>query len=171
MAFTLTDYKNKYLKPGIIILVAVIVIIIVFLVFALKPKPKSPAPPQTNLPETVGNLEGEPVIPFISEREKPTENVETIKKEILNRKIGEDKGTIILFRTEAYIIEYIPTPDLFLVTILSTPVEQNKTVAENWFKDFGLTENEICALPVRFSLGITDPNYNEKFNPFPSGCQ
>ena len=147
------------------------VLLIVVIVLALKPKPKGPPQPQTKLPESVSGLAKEEVIPPISERDKPTDKVETIKQEILNRKIGEDNGTVILFKSEAYIIKYVPTPNLFLVTILSTPVIQNKTDAEKWFKDFGLSENEICKLPMRFSLGITDPNFKEPFNPFPSGCK
>src|SRR3990167_145717 len=152
MAFTLTEYKNKYIKPGILVVIIIVVLLITIIVLALKPKPKGPPQPQTKLPETVSKLSEKQEIPPKNQRENPTDKVKTIKVEILKSKIGEDNGTIILFKSEAYIIEYVPTPDLFLVTILATPVEQNKTEAGNWFKSFGLTENEICTLPVRFSF-------------------
>lgn len=170
MAFTLTEYKNKYLKPGVLIVIIIVVLLITVIVLALKPKPKGPPQPQTELPETVSKLSEKQVIPPKSQREKPTDKVETTKQEIFKSKIGEDNGTIILFKSAAYIIEYVPTPDIFFVTIFKTPIDKNKIAAESWFKDFGLTENEVCTLPVRFSLGITDPNFKEQFDPFPTGC-
>ncbi|OGD89810.1 hypothetical protein A2W45_00370 [Candidatus Curtissbacteria bacterium RIFCSPHIGHO2_12_41_11] len=170
MAFTLTDYKNKYLKPGVLIVIIIVVLLITVIVLALKPKPKGPPQPQTELPETVSKLSEKQVLPPKNQRDSPTDKVKTIKLEILKSKIGEDTGTIILFKSETYIIEYVPTPDIFFVTILKVPIDQNKIAAEGWFRDFGLTESEICSLPVRFSLGITDVNFKEPFDPFPTAC-
>src|SRR3990167_3648857 len=119
MAYTLTDFKKRYLKPGVIIIVAVAVLLIVVMVFALKPKPKDTPQPQTKLPESVNELGGKQVIPPKSQRQELNDKVKTVKQEILKSKIGEDNGTIILFRSSSYKIEYVPTPDIFLATILT----------------------------------------------------
>jgi len=40
-------------------------------------------------------------------------------------------------KTTEYVIEYLVTSDTFIVRVLKTPYQANKTAAENWFKTHG----------------------------------
>src|SRR3989344_5435676 len=166
MIISLNTIKTKYLKIGILLLIfsGIMAAIII-----IKSKPQfSPVQPKTNLPQVVEDLNGKQILTPKNQRNKLPDTAENIKQEMIKNNNGENKGVLILYNTPSYKIEYIPTPDIFLVTILKTPIDQNKLAAEDWFKEFGLAENEICNLPVRFSLAIDAPDYSEQFDPFPT---
>jgi hypothetical protein len=66
----------------------------------------------------------------------------------------------------------VSTPDFFLATILKEPIEKNKKNAQDWFLKFGLSQSDLCNLPVRFGLGSFEfKKTNPSFTPFPDGCR
>jgi len=111
------------------------------------------------------------VIPPLEGRPSPTKNAQDIKKEIIASKISDQTGTLIIYKTSSYIVTYVPTPDIFFVNILQKPFDANKNQAEKWFLNFGLKQEDLCTLPVRFSVGF-QASIKEKssYNPFPAGC-
>jgi len=171
MSISLTSFNNKFLKAGILTFLAIIVVIIISVVMTQKSDQQQNRPqPYTKLPNAVGNLDGQQVITPKSQRQKPTEQAEKIKQEIIKGKIGENKGVLIIFQSDTYNIEYVPTPDFFLVTLTTDQLDQSKESAQSWFKNFGLTDNDLCNLPVRFAIGSESTNLKQQFDPFPAGC-
>jgi hypothetical protein len=98
-------------------------------------------------------------------------SLQRARARILKQQIENRGGDIILADTSRYEIAYIPTPNIFLVTIRSEPVETIKREQEEWFMQFGLSPQDLCDLPVRFLLSAyTLRAANPDFVSLPSGC-
>lgn len=61
-------------------------------------------------------------------------------------------GDLLLYQTTAYEIEYITGFDFFFVNITGGDPNAIKTEAEGWFKNFGLAQEDLCDLPLRFLI-------------------
>lgn len=110
-------------------------------------------------------------IPEKSPEELPA-NVQEIRKKLYAKPIADHNGDLLLAQTDAWIIEYIPTPQLFLVTIRKDPADTAKKDAERWFLDAGLKQEDLCDLPVRFLLGSEElRRTNINFTSLPNGCE
>ena len=158
----------QQIKPKVITIIAIFVAIafgLLLLIWIQSGKQKN------------GHINNQPtqkyteVIPPLEGRPSPTKNAQDIKKVIIASKISEQNGTLIVYKTSSYIVTYVPTPDIFFVNILKIPFDTNKNQAEKWFLNFGLKQEELCTLPVRFSVGFQAPMKEKlSYNPFPNGC-
>lgn len=172
----LTEIRNQLIKfklPLLVITGLIIVIIVGLLLTQGGTKPTQFAPeerPKTDLPPYTEDIKGKPVFTSKENRKEISKNATQIKTEIIQKKIGENRGTLLISEQSNYKIEYVPTPDVFLVTIMATPLDDSKREAEEWFTQRGLKTSDLCDFPVRFSLGIKDRTSVKSFDPFPSGC-
>lgn len=91
----------------------------------------------------------------------------------LIRSLQDKSG--ILHQDSGYKIEYVKSPDTFMVEILVSDAEIAKTDAIAWFQEKGLSDNGICNLPVEFFLSFDVIQIyresNQKFNPVPKICE
>ena len=94
-----------------------------------------------------------------------------IKQKIIDSKAKEINGDFIIKETEKYKVVYVPTLKIFFVTIKAEPVNSAKEEAQKFFRDFGLSQNDLCSLPVRFNItDFTIKNSNKNFNYLPDSC-
>ncbi len=81
----------------------------------------------------------------------------------------------VIETTNQFQIEYVPTPNLFMVELRGNNAPQSKLAAEQYFKSQGLSNYGICSLPVVFYLNQQLQNgliaSGQTFNPVPEGCQ
>jgi hypothetical protein len=79
-----------------------------------------------------------------------------------------------IYETSAYTIEYIQSPDLFKVEIMTPDITSAKKQAVQWFISKGFTLQGLCDLPLSFYLNFDiAKQYRDgqvKFNPLPEGC-
>ena len=73
------------------------------------------------------------------------------KEAIKNRLVAPLGGAGILTENEDFRVEYY-SPDFFQAVIKTTAVADARDKAINWFKEQGFTEEDICKLPITFSL-------------------
>jgi len=157
---TKTKQKLKFIIPVILLLVVALAI---STGLYLKSKSPKPGKPQETQPKFV--------IPSLSTRQQLPNNIQAIKKQIIESQIANERGNIVLYTSNEYKIIYVPTPDFFLATILKEPLETYKLEAQNWFYKFGLKQTDLCNLPLRFGLDSTDfSKTHPDFSPFPEGC-
>ena len=118
--------------------IALVVALFVFIFFlpSNSPARKTPASRGTSAParQQIPSSPPQPsVIPDIrSIQLLPTPTATTLT--------NNNKPAIIKLmpvKTPEYIIEYLVTSDTFIVRVLKTPYQANKTAAENWFKTHG----------------------------------
>lgn len=110
-------------------------------------------------------------IPTKSPEELPP-NVQAIRKQLYANPLENHNGDLLLAKSAAWVIEYIPTPELFLVTIVQDPADTAKNQAVRWFLNAGLLQEDLCDLPVRFLLGNEQlRRTNINFTSLPNGCE
>ena len=139
-------------------IVGIILIIVIGIVLASLPSQKLPS----KKPSTIASSPTPITNPI---------DVKTIRKKIIDSKIDERGGDVILYESSAHRIIYVPNIDIFFVMILEDPAAEIKKEAQLWFLNFGLEQIDLCDLPVRFTLfnqqlKKTNPN----FNILPDGC-
>lgn len=110
------------------------------------------------------------VIPPKEERANLPLEIQKIRQNIIDAKILEKNGDLLLFKNDAIEIEYIPSPDIFFVKILKEPPQTYKKQAQDWFLKFGPNQSDLCSLPVRFILDFSLKKTNPNFSPLPDGC-
>lgn len=111
------------------------------------------------------------IFPSKDERAKLSQDIQKIKQEIIAAKIPNKGKDILLYKDAAIEIEYIPSPDIFLVKVHKEPPDTYKKQAQGWFLESGLKESGLCILPVRFVLDFKLKKANPNFSPLPDGCQ
>jgi len=156
------------IKPKLIL--AVPVLVVLFVVFTLvaifTSGKKTPAP--SAIPQS--SINPQVLIPPKQTTETKTQDIKQIRDKIIASQIAQDKGDIILFTSPAYRIIYVPTPDIFFVMITKDP-QTSRDASQKWFLDFGLNQDNLCTLPVRFV--INDFQLKKQFpdfNPLPDNC-
>lgn len=87
--------------------------------------------------------------------------------------LGNASGTLI--QSDTYGLEYVKSPDVFMIELRSTNTDQSEQDALGWLKAQGLSNQGICNLPVKiylsYSVSIYFRNNNLKFNPIPPSCE
>lgn len=149
----------------------VIVVILIVIVFSLLSKQKSAPTTKTesSVPETNSTQINKVPAPIVSPESIPA-SVKDIKTEIIKNPIKDDNGDLILEENTNYQIKYVPPADVFFVYISQSPNE-SKNSAETWFKNFGLEQNDLCQLSIRFLLkDLSLRQQNPGFTSLPTGC-
>jgi len=160
----LTENKRQLqiLTIGAALVVFIILVVVVISLVGRK-KPVT-SPPKPSIAPNV-------VIPPQTKPEDLQPDVIEIRKKIIASQIGNRSGDILLYQADSYIIEYIPAPDVFFVTINKDPAPEAKQQAQEWFLDFGLQQSDLCDLPVRFILDNFEiRKTNPTFTSLPDGC-
>src|SRR3990167_3465916 len=156
--------KSPFLITGIII-VSVLLLIIIILSF--KKRAVQPSSSPSPSPSIATNF----IIPSKIKPEQLPDDIKEIRKKVIASQIADNHGDILLRKTDTFIIEYIPSPDLFIVTIKKDPAEEAKKQAQEWFLNFGLKQQDLCNLPVSFILWTFDlRRTNPDFTSLPDGC-
>lgn len=176
-------------KKTLFLILGLVVIIIVLFLLSLFSAPDQTLTP-TPSPSTFSNPRL-PAEPLTSEKDKAyrTQDLEKDFKRLTEKQTLAGQDLVIrnrllsslngasgyLAQTDKYRIEYVKSPDLFMVEILSIDAENAKVDAENWFRDQGLSKQGICGLPVSFYLNSQVLRFFEEnnifFNPIPEGCE
>lgn len=162
----LTQIQPKAKIIFVIIVVLLIVVIITMLISSSKKEKTQPQAQPT--PSIAPNI----IAPPTKKTEELQENIQRIKKRIIESKIKEVDGDLILVEDTNYRISYISLANVFFVDILKDPAEIHRKAAQDWFLQFGLKQEDLCDLPVRFVLSTleirkTNPNFNNQ----PDNCQ
>lgn len=96
---------------------------------------------------------------------------EVIRQKLL-ASLKESSG--LIYRTENYRIEYLKSPDQFMIEVLSIDIGKAKTDAVAWLSAQGLSHSGICNLPVIFylsgSIAKQIRTLNMTFSPVPDNC-
>jgi hypothetical protein len=107
----------------------------------------------------------------ISSRQPLSSEDQAIKTRLLTP-LNSRSG--IITTTPQFQLEYVQSPDLFMVEVRSTNPITGKNAAENYLKNQGLSNSGICNLPVVFYLSQQVQNdlisKGQTFNPIPTGC-
>jgi hypothetical protein len=179
---------NKKLFILIIVLILIIFAILLlrfFLAGTKQPPAKSPTPSQAPNSTPVSLFSPTPAPPKplynpdslekdferISERGRLSNAELQIRQRLLDS-IGNKSG--IITQNNTFKVEYLHSPDVFTIEILTTDTDLAKRDALNYFKGQGLTAQGICDLPIVFYLSPEVSDYfrqsNLEFNPVPEGC-
>jgi hypothetical protein len=85
---------------------------------------------------------------------------------------NQNSGVII--ESDTVKVEYVQSPDIFQVEILTTDITQAKINANSIFRKFGMSQKGICYLPLQFYLNYDVARQlgeqKKSFNPLPIGC-
>lgn len=100
-------------------------------------------------------------------------DAKSLKQELISPLQGQP-GTI--HKTDEYRIDYVPSPDTFMVEITTPDFEVVKSSVFGWFLAQGFSKNDTCNMKVLFYLNNTAKEYynqNEQeiiFNPVFDNC-
>jgi len=169
----LTQLREK-LPVFAIPTVILVLLLTVAIVLALKTRGPgvvpAPTPPVSRFGPTATVAPNKITPPKIKPQQLPA-NVQQIREKIIASQIANRGGVVVLFQSDSFIIRYIPTPDMFFVTIFKEPVATLKKQAQDWFLNFGLKQSDLCDLPVRFVLSSRELRArNPGFTSLPDGC-
>ena len=127
------------------------------------------------LEKTVNDFSGtfSTVTPKKQPEQPPSDSdrVEKIKQEIAN--IAQDKpkiGDWLIHQTSEYKIEYVPSVKVFFVTITQSPFETHKRQAEEWFKKYGLSSQDLCKVKIIFVAPPEIKDLKNSPETAPTGC-
>ena len=167
----LTELRKKSpILFGVVALIVVILFIVIISAFFNRPKPipsTGPSPETASKEDIAPNI----IIPPKIGPEQLSPETKEIREKVVASKIADNHGDILLHKTGSFIIEYIPSPDLFIVTIKKDPAGEAKEQAQEWFLNFGLKQQDLCNLPVSFILWTFDlRRTNPDFTSLPDGC-
>lgn len=157
----------------------VIILLIIVIIRAVNPPIPQKEAPSPSAPPTLINPQKNPYkegslekdYQRITKKEPILETDESVKTKLL-KPLGNQSGMI--HQTQDYKIEYVKTPDVFMVEILDTDTEAVKEAATGWFKEQGLSDKGVCNLPVVFYLNSSVKEEliknSQEFNPTPPNC-
>ncbi len=191
-------FANK--KIALVIVVLLVLLLIAFLLRLIFSSPKSSIPPVIDVPKASFSpsprIVGQPFPSVISstpsaqikslvykpgELTKDYERIsshpplssadQTVKTNLL-RPLNSQSGVVA--STNQFRIEYVKSPDLFMIEVRSINPNIGKNAAEQYLKDQGLSTSGVCNLPVLFYLSqqVQDDliSKGQTFNPIPTGC-
>lgn len=162
----LSQNQNKFK----IALIAGVVILFVILAITIIAGLKRTQAPNSSTQTPGPTINPQILIPPIQNRSPVPQTAAEIKQQILKNPIL-DNGDKILFTNANYRIVYVPTPDIFFIQILKDPANTARQDAQDWFTQKGLSQKDLCNLPVRFVLFNQDlKKTNPNFNYLPDGC-
>lgn len=176
---------NLEKKNYILILYGIILTIIIFIIVGVlifnrsSEAPIVPTPTPSPFPltptKTIYDKSGQDkLLETVQNRKSLAPGDAEAKKNILSLLPPEKKSGIV-YQSPDINIEYVSSPNIFQVEILTQDVKKAKIEAVNWFKSRGMSDQGICNYPVQFYL-----NYNilQKlrgtdfvFSPLADSCQ
>lgn len=161
----------KQIQPKIklilLIGIPVLIMVVVLATLALSPGKQKTKEQPTVQP----SLTPEKIIPPKSVTQQQPQRVKDIKQAIIAKPIRNQAGDLILKDSSNLTISFVPKLDIFFVTIKAEPVEELREEAHQWFLNFGLKNEDLCGLPVRFLLYTpTLKNAHPDFGILPNGC-
>lgn len=176
--------KGNNLKIIIATTTVLLLVVVISLLYinqnSKKPKEGSKPLPKIKSTEEVKKetkefLEQNPdVAEQVGKGEPLTPDVQKIKEELIQPQniLENNNGDLLLVKTNDYLIQYITSPDIFIVTLLKEPVEENRKIAEKWFLDKGFSQENLCNLGLHFILhsSLTQEYKAKGFSSRPSGC-
>lgn len=155
------------IKLILLIGIPVLITVIVLAILALNPGKQKAKEQPTAQP----SLTPEKVIPPKSVTQQQPQRVKDIKQEIISKPIRNQGGDLILKESSALTISYVPKLEIFFVAIKAEPVDNLREEAHQWFLNFGLKNEDLCQLPVRFLLyNPTLKKAHSDFKILPNGC-
>lgn len=186
--FLLPNKKTVFLVVGLGLLIFVLSII--NLLSGQTPEPiASPRPTSSptstnNLPKINPGTNTDSVFPQIYKEDSLEQNYQRIenKRQLSTDEENARRKLIAPFEgnsgrvyaTNEFTINYLRTPQYFMVEILSNNTQQAKENSQNWFNEQGLSDEAICNLPAIFYISPAVGNYlasnNLEFDPTPRGC-
>lgn len=108
----------------------------------------------------------------INNKKTLSERDSSVREQLVSK--ADDKSGIITENTQ-FKLEYISSPNLFMVEVRSSDPEFGKDAAEIYLKNQGLSEQGLCNLPIIFYLSQSVQNdllsKGETFNPIPEECE
>ena len=131
----------------------------------------SPNKPQTNPPILYHSQSTKKMFEKLKNRTPLSVKDESAKKRILS----SIKDRSVTLRTApTFRIEYISSPDVFMVEIKTIDIGKGKLDAKNWLISQGFTEQGACELPVVYYLNSDVSSrlrdFGITFSPLASGC-
>lgn len=133
--------------------------------------PPEPTSEHTSLPIEYSAQASQKMLKKLKERTPLSYPDQVAKYQLLS---SVDFDSAVLVTSNMYRIEYIKSPDQFMVEILAQTITSAKQGARDWFIGKGFTRYVICDLPVVFYL-----NWNVAqqlrgqgvvFSPLADGC-
>lgn len=122
-------------------------------------------------PVSYSSTESDKLVEKIKKRIPLSSQGAATKQKLLTQ-LGGVSG--VLFTSSSVSIQYIKSPDLFQVEILSINIDSAKNESTSWFVAEGFSKEDVCNLPVSFFLNWDVANslrnQNIVFNPLPEGC-
>lgn len=107
------------------------------------------------------------------ESQKPLTSADSQLRAQLISSLQNESG--YLEENSSYKIEYVKSPDLFVVEILSENTTQSMNDAIRWFTSKGLSSAGVCDFRLMFYLNYdiakTLVQKGQTFNPIPENCQ
>lgn len=98
-------------------------------------------------------------------------SIQAIRKTLIRKAIDDNNGDLLLFNSPPFQVTYISGLDMFLVFIHGESVDRAKRDAQSWFAESGLTQTDLCDLPVRFLLTTFElRTAHPAFTSLPDGC-
>jgi len=109
-----------------------------------------------------------------SNQATPPPNAFSAKNALLMRTLhGLDQSGIV-YQSPNVQVEYIAGDKLFQAEILSIQLTKAKQETETWFRSQGITQNEICNLPLMFYINPAIKEnlstIDQQVNLLPDGC-
>ncbi len=173
----LLNIKNKLtnINPGLLIVILFLLTSgLLALTFIKKETPQRETTSPSATPTITPTVEKFSYLPEETDRmleyvkkELPLSQQDTIVRRRLIAQVNNESG--ILYETQDFIIEYVKTPDVFMVGVKSEDIENARKDATDWFFKQGISNQGICRLPVVFYPQFV-PLKKTPFNPLPVGC-
>lgn len=165
-----------------------LLIILLSILLAFSPQPSlpqaSPTPQLSVAPSAVISeiSQTKPAVPYsqkqtdkllqkIANRTPLSENDVKVKQTII---AGMNQNSESVFVAPQFRVEYIKSPDVFMVEILDANIDSTKKAAVDWFLQKGFSPAAVCALPITFYLSPAVAsqlkNTDTIFSPLAQGC-
>ncbi len=127
--------------------------------------------PQTNPPILYHSQSSKKMLDRLKNRTPLSTQDETTKQRII-RNINNKPS--VLRTAPTFRVEYISSPDIFMVEIRTIDIGKGKLDAKSWLLSQGFTEQGACELPVVYYLNSDVAsqlrNLDIIFSPLASGC-
>lgn len=169
----LLNIKNKLtnINPGLLIVILFLLtsgLLALTFVKNETPQEKTTSPTLTPTVEKFSYLpkETERMLEYVK-KELPLSQSDTLIRRRLIAQVNNESG--VLYETQDFLIEYVKTPDVFMVGVKTEDIESARKDATDWFLQQGISDQGVCRLPVVFYPQFV-PLKKTPFNPLPIGC-
>ncbi len=95
----------------------------------------------------------------------------TLRSSLIDSYVYEKDGDFVLRKTPSYEVIYPESFGYFIVTIQAGDPVFSKAEVEQWLRDWGFGQRDLCNLPVRFVLQTEQlRRLYPSFTSLPTGC-